>query len=109
MAWNSAGERIPANSIDKPPAAELAPDQLDANDLPPYDWVDAILEQAIEGQVGRDGVVVPENCPRETARAVLRRLDGNEYKRRQTPLVLRTSKKAFGSGRRLPIVHRFES
>ena len=51
---------------------------------------------------------LPEGCTRERADWIVRRLDRNEYKRRQTPLVLRTSPKAFGSGRRLPIVHRYE-
>ena len=106
---NRDSERIPWNTIEKPPSAELAPDQVDANDLPPYDLVDAILEQAIEGQAGRQALSLPSGCSPETAQSILRRLDGNEYKRRQSPLVLRTSRKAFGSGRRLPIVHGFET
>lgn len=104
---NVGDERIPWNTIDKPPSAELAAGQLDENDLPPYDVVDAVLEQAIEAEVGPDAIRAPAGCARETALEVTRRLDRNEYKRRQTPLVLRTSKKAFGLGRRLPIVHRY--
>jgi len=106
---NVNGEKIPLRTIEKPPSAELAPGQFDENDLPPYEIIDAILSQAIEGEVGGRGVkaVARENA--DTAREVIRRLDRNEYKRRQTPLVLRTSRKAFGSGRRLPIVHRYES
>ncbi|MGH0036248.1 MAG: NAD+ synthase [Myxococcota bacterium] len=105
---NREREIIPWRTIDKPPSAELAPDQLDTDDLPPYEVLDAVLEQAIEG--GRSGsrIEPPEGCDAETATAIVRRLDRNEYKRRQTPLVLRTSTKAFGSGRRLPIVHRYE-
>jgi len=105
---NRAELRIPKGSIEKPPSAELAPDQLDSDDLPPYDVLDAVLEQAIEGELGREAVVAPPGATTEVARAIVRRLDRNEYKRRQTPLVLRTSRKAFGSGRRLPIVHRYE-
>ena len=105
---NRAEERIPANTIAKPPSAELAPDQVDSNDLPEYDILDAVLEQAIEGGLGAAGIELPEGCSRERADWIVRRLDRNEYKRRQTPLVLRTSPKAFGTGRRLPIVHRYE-
>ena len=101
-------ERIPSNTIDKPPSAELAPDQKDENDLPPYDFIDRVLEQVIEGERGAAGVEPPEGGSREMALGVVARLDRNEYKRRQTPLVLRTSPKAFGSGRRLPIVHRYK-
>jgi NAD+ synthase (glutamine-hydrolysing) len=104
---NKRGERIPANSISKPPSAELAPDQLDSDDLPPYEVLDEVLIQAIEGGLGAGSVRSPEGTSPEVAREIVRRLDRNEYKRRQAPLVLRVSRKAFGSGRRLPIVHRY--
>lgn len=104
---NASGERIPHNTIKKPPSAELAPGQLDSDDLPDYDTLDAILEQAIEGKLGIDGIRPPPGASRDTVRGVAARLDRNEYKRRQAPLVLRTTPKAFGSGRRLPIVHRY--
>jgi NAD+ synthase (glutamine-hydrolysing) len=104
---NTARELIPSNTIEKPPSAELAPDQLDSDDLPPYDVLDAVLEQAVERGLGAAGVKPPAGVSRETAAAVLRRVDRNEYKRRQSPLVLRVSPKAFGPGRRLPIVHRY--
>jgi NAD+ synthetase len=104
---NRNGTRIPVRTIDKPPSAELAPDQLDSDDLPDYATLDAVLEQIIEGGRSRETLVLPPGCSRETAIGIARRLDRNEYKRRQTPLVLRASPKAFGSGRRLPIVHRY--
>jgi NAD+ synthetase len=104
---NRSGERIPASTIDKPPSAELAPDQLDQDDLPPYEILDDVLRQAIEGGHGADSITPPRGATREVAVGILRRLDRNEYKRRQAPLVLRVSTKAFGSGRRLPIVHRY--
>jgi len=104
---NREGERIPKNTIEKPPSAELAPDQLDSDDLPPYDVLDAVLFQAIEGGRGAGSVEPPEGATREQAEAIVRRLDRNEYKRRQSPLVVRVSTKAFGGGRRLPIVHRY--
>jgi NAD+ synthase (glutamine-hydrolysing) len=104
---NAGSERIPRNTIEKPPSAELAPGQLDADDLPPYDVLDAILEQLVEGEQGPSDVAPPPGADEKAVRAVFARLDRNEYKRRQAPLVLRTSSKAFGSGRRLPIVHRY--
>lgn len=104
---NRNGERIPINTIDKPPSAELAEDQLDQDDLPPYEILDDVLHQAIEGRRSFASIVPPEGCSEERALGIVQRLDRNEYKRRQTPLVLRTSEKAFGAGRRLPIVHRY--
>jgi NAD+ synthase (glutamine-hydrolysing) len=104
---NAAGERVPLNSIDKPPSAELAPNQLDSDDLPPYEVLDAILESAIEGGLDADRIPPPAGATAQTVRDVAARLDRNEYKRRQSPLILRVSRKAFGSGRRLPIVHRY--
>jgi NAD+ synthase (glutamine-hydrolysing) len=104
---NAIGERIPLRTIEKPPSAELAPDQLDSDDIPSYDVLDAILERAIEGGLSAESITAPAGATSQTVRDVVGRLDRNEYKRRQAPLVLRTSPKAFGSGRRLPIVHRY--
>ena len=70
--------------------------------------LDAVLQQAIEGGLGASSVSAPAGVDEEVARGIVRRLDRNEYKRRQSPLVLRTSTKAFGTGRRLPIVHRYD-
>src|SRR5262245_4783464 len=104
---NAAGERIPWSSIEKPPSAELAAGQRDSDDLPEYPLLDAILEQAIEGSRGAASIEPPPGADRKLVDWVLERIDRNEYKRRQAPLVLRTSPKAFGPGRRLPIVHRY--
>ena len=104
---NRDAERIPASTIEKPPSAELAADQLDQDDLPPYDVLDDVLRQAIEGGRSRASIVPAAGVSAETAQGIVERLDRNEYKRRQSPLVLRTSEKAFGAGRRLPIVHRY--
>jgi NAD+ synthetase len=106
---NEREPRIPLGTIEKPPSAELAPGQLDSDDLPDYAVLDAILEQAIEGHRGAALIEPPPNTSPDVVRDVVARLDRNEYKRRQAPLVLRTSTKAFGSGRRLPIVHRYRS
>ena len=78
----------------------------DSDDLPDYETLDSLLEQIIEGGRSAESLEPPEGCRQEDALAVAQRLDRNEYKRRQSPLVLRTSPKAFGTGRRLPIVHR---
>jgi NAD+ synthase (glutamine-hydrolysing) len=104
---NASRERIPWSSIDKPPSAELAPDQRDSDDLPEYPVLDAILEQAVEGRRGLASIEPPPGADAKIVQWVLERIDRNEYKRRQAPLVLRTSPKSFGYGRRLPIVHRY--
>ncbi len=103
----AAGERLPQHVIDKPPSAELAPGQLDSDDLPPYEVLDPILEQLIERGLTAGSVTLPPGATEKVARDIEARVDRNEYKRRQAPLVLRASRKAFGSGRRLPIVHRY--
>ena len=104
---NQSGERIPKRTLDKPPSAELAAGQLDSDDLPPYDVLDAILERAIEGRAEAAAIQPPPGATPATVRDVLGRIDRAEYKRRQAPLVLRTSRKSFGPGRRLPIVQRY--
>jgi len=105
---NRTRESIPWRSIDKPPSAELAPGQKDSDDLPAYDILDAVLEQAIEGERAGPLITPPPGATRDTVAGIVRRVDRNEYKRRQAPLVLRVSPKAFGSGRKLPIVHRYQ-
>jgi len=104
---NRDGERIPQSSIDKAPSAELAPGQRDADDLPPYDQLDFVLRQLIEEQRSGEAVAAPAGASAALVREIERRVDRNEFKRRQGPLVLRTSTRAFGSGRRLPIVQRY--
>ncbi len=101
------GELIPASSIEKPPSAELAPDQQDSDELPPYEILDSILRQSvIEGKTEQDIVPPPGTSP-EVVQSILTRLDRNEFKRRQGPISLRVSEKAFGIGRRIPIVQRY--
>ncbi|MBM4384954.1 MAG: NAD+ synthase [Deltaproteobacteria bacterium] len=105
---NREREVIPWRTIEKPPSAELAPNQKDSDDLPEYGVLDAVLEQAIEGERAAALITPPPGATRETVAGIVRRVDRNEYKRRQAPLVLRVSPKAFGSGRKLPIVHRYQ-
>ena len=104
---NRDGERIPCSSIEKPPSAELAPGQRDQDDLPPYEQLDFVLRQLIEEERSGAAVVPPPGAGPSLTRDVERRVDRNEFKRRQGPLVLRTSTRAFGFGRRLPIVQRY--
>jgi NAD+ synthase (glutamine-hydrolysing) len=103
---NRDGVRIPRGSIEKPPSAELAPGQKDSDSLPPYPVLDEVLHQAIELGLPGDEIEPPAGATRETVAWILKQIDRNEYKRRQAPVVLRVSQKAYGSGRRIPIVHR---
>jgi NAD+ synthase (glutamine-hydrolysing) len=103
---NRDAPRIPRGSIEKPPSAELAPGQKDEDALPPYPVLDEVLHQAIELGLPGDEIEPPRGANRETVAWILRQIDRNEYKRRQAPVVLRVSQKAYGSGRRIPIVHR---
>jgi NAD+ synthase (glutamine-hydrolysing) len=98
---------IPQNTIDKPPSAELRKDQKDTDTLPPYPVLDAILERYIEKKEDVETIVAETDVDEALIRDVLRRVDQNEYKRRQAPPGLRVSDKAFGIGRRMPIVARW--
>jgi NAD+ synthase (glutamine-hydrolysing) len=98
---------IPANSIAKPPSAELRPGQLDSDSLPDYTELDAILADYVDGDLGRDAVLAAGHDPAEVDR-VLRMVDLAEYKRRQAAPGPKISIKAFGRDRRLPITNRFK-
>jgi len=98
---------IPTSSIEKPPSAELAPNQQDSDELPPYEVLDTVLRQAvIENKLEKD-IVAPASASPDAVQSILTRLDRNEFKRRQGPISLRVSEKAFGIGRRIPIVQRY--
>ena len=102
---NRDGEVIPAAIIDKPPSAELRPDQKDTDSLPSYDVLDAILEAYVEeGRGLRE--LVELGFEEETVAGILRMVDLNEYKRLQAAPGLRITSKAFGPGRRFPVVKR---
>jgi NAD+ synthase (glutamine-hydrolysing) len=99
-------ELIPDSSITKPPSAELRPNQCDQDSLPPYDVLDAILDlYVVQGKSMADIVVA--GFDEATVRKVIRLIDLNEYKRRQSAPGLRITTKAFGVGRRIPIAQRF--
>ncbi len=97
---------IPENTITKPPSAELRPDQKDSDSLPPYEVLDRILYQYIEKRKGPNELIRMGFDEKEVRRA-LRLVNTNEYKRYQTAPTLRVSPKAFGMGRRMPIVAKY--
>ena len=99
---NSISENIPQRVIDRPPSAELAPDQKDTDSLPPYEILDVILENYVELDMGLEDIVAA-GFEREMVRRVLWLVDINEYKRRQAAPGVRISKRAFGRDRRYPI------
>lgn len=99
---NSVSANIPQRVIDRPPSAELAPDQKDTDSLPEYDILDDILERYVEQDSGLEDIVAA-GFDRETVRRVLRLVDINEYKRRQAAPGVRITKRAFGRDRRYPI------
>ncbi len=103
---NRNGEVIPENIITKPPSAELRPDQKDSDSLPGYDILDDILYQYIELQLGPDELI-SAGFDEAIVRRVLKMVNSSEYKRHQTPPILRVSTKAFGMGRRMPIVSKY--
>ena len=103
---NRHREVIPVNSITKPPSAELKPNQTDQDTLPPYETLDAILELCVEEQL--DPVeIVDRGFDPEIVRWIQRRVDINEYKRRQAALGLKVTSLAFGIGWRMPIAQRY--
>jgi len=105
---NAASEIIPENSIIKPPSAELRPGQKDSDSLPGYDILDQILFQYIELRTG-PGELIAQGFEESMVKRVLKLVNTSEYKRFQTPPILRISPKAFGMGRRMPIVAKYLS
>ncbi len=103
---NTDLEVIPDRIITRPPSAELKPDQCDQDDLPPYEVLDPILAAYLEEHLGVDDIV-EQGYERRVVRDVIRRVVLNEHKRKQAPIGLKVTTKAFGYGRRYPIVQRF--
>ncbi len=103
---NSLGEAIPRNSIDKPPSAELRPDQLDSDSLPPYDVLDPILQAYVEDDLPFESIVAM-GFDDATVRHVIDLVNRNEYKRRQSPPGVKITTRAFGRDRRLPLASRY--
>ncbi|MEO6980498.1 MAG: NAD+ synthase [Mucilaginibacter sp.] len=103
---NKDKEIIPINSIIKPPSAELRPDQKDTDSLPEYDILDKILQVYVEDRRS-SAEIIRMGYDEHTVRRVIRLVNLAEHKRYQTPPILRVSPKAFGMGRRMPIVGKY--
>lgn len=103
---NKDQEIIPVNTIVKPPSAELRPDQKDSDSLPEYDVLDQILYQHIELKKG-SREIISQGFDEALVKRILRMVNLAEFKRYQTPPILRVSPKAFGMGRRMPIVGKY--
>ncbi|WP_281646627.1 NAD+ synthase [Parendozoicomonas sp. Alg238-R29] len=101
---NTLSYVIPQRVIDRPPSAELAPDQVDEDSLPPYDILDAILELYIEQDMSAEAII-DQGYEREVIYRILRLVDVNEYKRRQAPVGVRITSRGFGKDRRYPITN----
>jgi NAD+ synthase (glutamine-hydrolysing) len=104
---NREGQVIPQYVLDRPPSAELRPDQKDQDTLPPYEILDRIMNYYLtEGYSYQD--IISLGFQPETVRWVIRAIDRSEYKRRQAAPGLRVTSKAFGMGRRMPVAARYE-
>ena len=105
---NSRGKVIPEATIEKPPSAELRPDQKDSDSLPPYDVLDAILEDFVEESRSAEQIARAHNFDLVLVRRVIRMVERSEYKRQQAAPGIKISAKAFGYGRRFPIAAKAE-
>lgn len=105
---NREKEIIPRSTIEKPPSAELRPGQIDQDSLPPYDELDAILEGYVEEGLSRRDLVA-KGFAEAVVNDVARKVDLNEYKRKQAAPGLKITPLAFGVGRRIPIVQKYVS
>lgn len=105
---NKDGQVIPENSIVKPPSAELRPGQKDSDSLPDYDVLDKILYQYIELKQSSSAIIAQGN-DEALVKRIIKMVNTAEFKRYQTPPILRVSPKAFGMGRRMPIVGKYLS
>ncbi len=105
---NKEKEVIPEKIIQKPPSAELKPDQLDEDDLPPYEVLDGILKAYIEDNKTAEEIIGMGFEP-SIVRDIISRVDRNEYKRHQAPPGLKVTTKSFGYGRRYPMAQRYRS
>ncbi|MCF8378002.1 MAG: NAD+ synthase [Bacteroidales bacterium] len=101
---NRKTEILPVNIIEKPPSAELKPNQKDSDSLPEYEILDKILFEFIEKQKSPDEIIGFDS---DLVTDIIRKVNMNEYKRFQTPPILRISSKAFGGGRRIPLVAKY--
>ena len=97
---------IPVRTIEKPPSAELKEDQCDQDTLPPYETLDPILESYVEQEKAVEEIVAL-GFDRPTVEQIARMVDTSEYKRKQSPVGIKVTSRAFGTGRRMPIAARY--
>ncbi len=100
-------ERIPRSTMEKPPSAELRPNQKDTDSLPPYDVLDPLIEALVDRVLPPERAARAAKVPVELARDIARRIDAAEYKRFQMPPGPKVTARAFGVGRRYPIAQKF--
>jgi NAD+ synthase (glutamine-hydrolysing) len=105
---NSKRKVIPESTIEKPPSAELRPDQKDSDSLPPYEVLDAILEDYVEESYSAEQIARAHNFEPALVHRVIRMVERSEYKRQQAAPGIKISAKAFGYGRRFPIAAKAE-
>ncbi len=105
---NSRRKVIPEATMEKPPSAELRPEQRDSDSLPPYEMLDAILEDYVEESCSVEQIARAHNFDPDLVRRVIRMVERSEYKRQQAAPGIKISAKAFGYGRRFPIAARAE-
>lgn len=103
------GPVIPADTITKPPSAELRPGQTDQDSLPPYEILDAIIERYVEREQATQTIIDETGFNAATVRHIAKLIDRNEYKRKQAAPGLKITGRAFGFGRRMPIAQRYDS
>jgi NAD+ synthase/NAD+ synthase (glutamine-hydrolysing) len=104
---NRAGERIPQACLEKPPSAELRPNQTDQDSLPPYEILDAILKDYIEEALSAQEIAEKHHFDLNLVKNTVRMIAGAEYKRQQAPPTIKVTAKAFGMGRRYPIAQKY--
>ena len=105
---NREREVIPRATIEKAPSAELRPEQLDTDSLPPYEVLDPILEAYVERYCSAEEIAEEQGVDVALVRSVLKLVERSEYKRQQAAPVLKVTKKSFGMGRRFPIAVRVQ-
>ena len=98
---------IPVRTIEKPPSAELRPDQLDSDSLPPYETLDEIVDRYVAGEQAPSRIVAETGFDPAVVARICRLIDVNEYKRKQAPIGLKVSSVAFGRGRRRPLAQNY--
>ena len=105
---NTRSPVIPEATLEKPPSAELRPNQKDSDSLPPYEILDAVLEDYVEAAHSAEQIAADHGFDLEVVRRVVRMVDRAEYKRQQAAPGIKISAKAFGYGRRIPIAAKSE-